>query len=311
MGSTQTAAAAGATTTPAEAKPRIVLPPISSEPVRPQVAAVINAVERLGGVGRIRTLLDGGHGRHAVRAAITEGRVLRVRRDWIALRTADPYLIGAARAGVVVSCITQAKRLGLWVLEESEPHVALNPNRSSRAVGATVHWSVPLVPRHPDSLVDPIENVLALVATCQPYESALAIWESAMRAQLVTRPVLERFPLSSAARRLVRDASAFSDSGLETFVVPRLLWMRLPIVPQVYIAGHRVDFLIGDRLVLQIDGSHHVGRQREQDLEHDALLMLMGYHVIRVGYTQVIDRWHTVQDLIMRAVAQGLHEVRD
>jgi hypothetical protein len=37
--------------------------------------------------------------------------------------------------------------------------------------------------------------------------------------------------------------------------------------------------------------------------------MLLGYHVIRVGYVQVIDRWHTVQDVIMRAVALGLHLV--
>ena len=92
--------------------------------------------------------------------------------------------------------------------------------------------------------------------------------------------------------------------------MPRLLWLRLPIIPQAWIAGRRVDFLVGDRLVLQIDGGHHVGAQREQDIEHDAQLMLMGYHVIRVGYTQVIDRWHTVQDLITRAVAQGLHLAR-
>lgn len=33
----------------------------------------------------------------------------------------------------------------------------------------------------------------------------------------------------------------------------------------------------------------------------------MEYHVIRVGYRQVMDRWHVVQDMIMRSVAQGLH----
>ena len=35
--------------------------------------------------------------------------------------------------------------------------------------------------------------------------------------------------------------------------------------------------------------------------------MLLGYHVIRVTYAQVVERWHEVQDLLMRAVAQGLH----
>ena len=83
--------------------------------------------------------------------------------------------------------------------------------------------------------------------------------------------------------------------------------LKVPIIPQAWIAGHRVDFLIGDRLVLQIDGGHHVGAQREADIEHDAALMLLGYHVVRVDYRQIIDRWHTVQDMIARAVAQGLH----
>lgn len=40
---------------------------------------------------------------------------------------------------------------------------------------------------------------------------------------------------------------------------------------------------------------------------HDAALMLLGYRVIRVTSVQVTQRWHEVQDLIMRAVAQGLH----
>jgi very-short-patch-repair endonuclease len=271
------------------------------------IDAVVEAVKRLGGVARVARILDAGIRRYARRAAIAQERILQVRKGWVALPSADAYLVAAARAGVVVSCITQARRMGLWVLNEDRPHVALNPHGLSGAVGATVHWSRPLIPRHPDALVDPIENVLALVATCQPFEAALAIWESALRAGLITRPALERFDLSSAARRLLSVASPFSDSGLETFVVPRLLWLRLPIVPQAWIAGHRVDFLIGDRLALQIDGGHHVGAQRAADIEHDAQLMLLGYHVIRVGYLQVIDRWHTVQDLIMRAVALGLH----
>ena len=61
--------------------------------------------------------------------------------------------------------------------------------------------------------------------------------------------------------------------------------------------------------MLQVDGGHHVGAQRTSDIEHDALLMLLGYHVIRVGYHQVVDDWLSVQETIMRAVAQGLHLV--
>ncbi|MFF7683270.1 DUF559 domain-containing protein [Microbacterium sp. NPDC007973] len=57
-----------------------------------------------------------------------------------------------------------------------------------------------------------------------------------------------------------------------------------------------------------MDGAHHVGAQRTSDIDHDAQLMLMGYHVIRVGYAQVMHQWEDVQERIMRAVAQGLHK---
>lgn len=114
-------------------------------------------------------------------------------------------------------------------------------------------------------------------------------------------------PLPQRARRVADAASPFSDSGLETLIPVRLRWMGVRIVAQAWIAGHRVDFLIGERLVLQIDGATHVGPQRKEDNRHDATLMLLGFHVIRVGYRDVVDGWPAVQDLIMRADAQGLH----
>lgn len=188
-------------------------------------------------------------------------------------------------------------------------HVAahLHAGRVSVAPGTRVHRDAPLVARHPDFLVDPIENVLAIVARCQPFESALAIWESAMRKGLAEPASLARLPLAAGARRLLEVAGPFADSGLETLVPLRLRFLQLRIVAQIWIAGHHVDFLIGERLVLQIDGGHHVGRQRTSDIRHDARLMLLGYHVIRVGYEQVIEDWPSVQHDIMRAVAQGLH----
>lgn len=266
-------------------------------------------VRSAGGVVRSRTLTSLGHSPHDVQKAIERGDLVRVRKGWVAVPDADPLLIGAARAGVVLTCITQARRLGLWVLlGEHQLHVAAPPHSGGvRTVKAHVHWGAPPVPRNPDALIDPIENVLWAVAQCRPYEEALATWESALRKGLVSLEEMRRLPLPPAARLLCESATPWSDSGLESFVPPRLRWLGLTIVPQVWIQGHRVDFLIGERLALQIDGAHHVGDQREVDIAHDAALALLGYHVVRVGYFQVVGRWHEVQDLIMRAVAQGLH----
>lgn len=267
------------------------------------------ALRRSGGVVRVRTLRAQGWSERAVRSGIASGALVRPRKGWVALRDADPFLIAAARSGVVISCVTLAKRMGLWVLRESSaPHVAAAPNSGGvRAEGVTVHWAEPIVPRHPDTLIDGVENMLSLVAHCLPFEEALTVWESVLDKRLVTLPELRRLPLRGPARELLAQAVPFSGSGLETLVVPRLSWMHVPIVPQAWIAGHRVDFVIGDRLVLQIDGGTHVGAQRTSDIAHDAELMLLGCHVIRVGYSQVVDRWHDVQALVMRAVAQGLH----
>lgn len=253
-------------------------------------------------------LREAGATNRELTTAVAERRLSRPRRGWLAAPGADPELIAAARHGVVLTCVTQARRRGLWVLERGRPHVGAPSHAGNvRVPAATVHWHRPTIARHPDALVDPIENVLVMVSLCQPHEAALAIWESALRQQLVEPEVLRRMPLPAAARELLEQANPWSDSGLETFVVPRLLWLRLPLRRQMWIAGHRVDLLIGDRLVLQIDGGHHVGVQREEDIAHDAALRLLGYHVIRVGYAQVVDRWHEVQEMIMRAVAQRLH----
>lgn len=120
---------------------------------------------------------------------------------------------------------------------------------------------------------------------------------------MVDRDAIARFPLRPAARRLLAEVSPFRDSGLETFIVTRLRWLRIPIRSQVWLHGRRVDILIGDGLVLQADGGHHVGAQRADDNEHDAILRLHGYTVIRVTYRQVVDDWPRVQDVILRAIA--------
>ncbi|WP_022888054.1 type IV toxin-antitoxin system AbiEi family antitoxin domain-containing protein [Agromyces italicus] len=264
-------------------------------------------MRRSGGVARMTTLQEAGHTRHHLRRALDAGRLVRVRRNWVALPGADGDLLAAAGAGVVLSCVTRAKQLGLWVLDEQGLHVATDGHGAVPSLTARVHWSRPVVPRHPDELVDPIENVLALVAGCQPFERAFVVWESALNKRLTTREALVRLPFGPQARRILECAQPYSDSGLESLFLTRLRWLDVRIVPQAWIAERRVDFLIGDRLVVQIDGGHHVGPQRDADNEHDATLALLGFQVIRIGYRQVVEDWPGVQDRIMRALALGLH----
>ncbi|MEL5991113.1 type IV toxin-antitoxin system AbiEi family antitoxin domain-containing protein [Microbacterium phosphatis] len=272
------------------------------DPVFPLVA--------IGGIARGEALARRGVTRAGLRAAVHEGRIHRIRRGWYSLPEADPELRAAARVGGLVSCVSLTRRRGLWDPPASGHHLAMEPHARmmSEPTGAVhVHWAAPVLPRDPDRVEDRIENALVLVAACQPYEHGLAIWESAMSRGLLDREVLGGLALPPAARRLLRDAEPFADAGTETYVMTRLRWMRLPLRRQVWLAGHPVDLLIGERLVIQIDGGTHVDHQRLLDNAHDARLRLQGYTVIRVGYRQIFDDWPAVQHLIATAVGQGLH----
>lgn len=272
------------------------------------VMDVLHALDLFDGVARVETLRELGVTAHGLRCARERGRIFSVRRGWVARSGADRMLVAAAKRGVVLTCVTLAARRGLWVLDASDPHVAAPPHSGhAKTTRGVVHWSAPLFPRHPDSCEDSLENALVLIARCQPHEAALAVWESAFNAGLVDPGILSRASLPPDARRMLEQATPFADAGTESIFRTRLRWLRLPITPQVWLLGHRVDFLIGERLVVQIDGGHHVDAQRTSDIAHDALLKLHGYHVIRISYEQLMNRWHEVQGSILAAIAQRLH----
>ncbi|WP_449408465.1 DUF559 domain-containing protein [Microbacterium maritypicum] len=273
---------------------------------------LIEVLARQGGVVRTQWVAERGFSRRCVDEALSRGLIIRPRRGWLADPGAERTLIAAARFGVVLTCRTQAGLLGLWIHDPTgPPHFAVPPHSTGRIpIAARLHWGRPVVSRDPDALVDPIENVLAHIAECEPFEQALATWESALNKSLVSLDALRNYSWKPAARDVLAQAIPFADAGLETYLRQRLRWLREPVRVQIWIAGHRVDTLIGDRLVVQIDGAHHVGAQRSDDIRHDAELRLMGYHVIRLSYTQIMFDWPAVQDLIMRAVAQGLHRAR-
>ena len=79
--------------------------------------------------------------------------------------------------------------------------------------------------------------------------------------------------------------------------------------PQVRIADKRVDFLIGRRLVIEVDGAeYHIDPVRfEADRTRDAELTTIGYIVLRFSYNQVIYRWHEVESAILASVTRGDH----
>ena len=77
---------------------------------------------------------------------------------------------------------------------------------------------------------------------------------------------------------------------------------------QVVVDEYPVDLLVGDTLIVQVDGTHHLEqRQRRRDIRADGRLVLRGYTVLRFDYQQILFDWPYVERTILAAVAQGLH----
>ena len=270
-----------------------------------------------GGVAHSIEIRAADYSPHDLALAVGSGDLVRIRRSWLATTDCDPVRRRAASVSGRVTCVSAAKLEKLWIPqldeEQQRPHIAVAPT-SSRfdGTGLSLHWARGPVIAGRTVIDDPIVNVLFHVARCLPRLDALAVWESAIRKGKVDPAVLAQVDWgSSRARELAAVASLLSDSGLETVFIARLRGLPLQLRQQVRIDGHPVDALIGERLVVQLDGfEHHRAKDRRRDLQADARLALRGFTVLRFDYQQVLFDWPFVESAVLTAVAQGLHLAR-
>lgn len=270
-------------------------------------------VEARGGIVHRQELLDLGASPQALRRAVNDGAVTRIRRSWIAGPTAPAQLRAAAGASGRLACVSAARHRGWWMppgLDPSTLHLHLHPHARMPAPGAVLHWSVPLVPVGRQALIESVIDTLEHIAVCQIREDALIVWESAAQHERLAVETLRRVGWRSRrAAALAEDVSGRMDSGLETIFASRLRRRGIDVRVQVKIAGHEVDALIGERLIAQLDGFafHSSSAERTRDTRHDRELIARGYTVLRFTYADVVHGWPEVERAIALAVAQGLH----
>lgn len=263
------------------------------------------------GVAHSSQIYAAGFTKYAVAASVQSGRMLRVRRSWLVSRGCAPARLAAARVGGRLTCVSAAEALELWVPAHKKVHVAVSPTAARfESTGLRVHRSDGPAPHGHRAAIDPLINVLFHVARCQPRSDALAIWESALNKQLISADVLTRVSWrSDAANALAVLASDLSDSGLETHFLELMRDMSVAVRQQVWIDGHPVDAVIGDRLIIQLDGFafHRSAAARRRDIAADVRLRLLGYTVLRFDYQQVLFEPELVREAVRMAIAQGLH----
>jgi very-short-patch-repair endonuclease len=275
----------------------------------------MDAIHSLGGLAATHELYALGETRRSLRSAVALGMIWRVRKGWYAAAGTHPDLVRAARVGGRLSCVSAGAWFGWWVPERTALHVAVTPQSSQlrsstdsfRRLGdesVHVHWVDE--PGRSRLVVDQLE-ALRQIACCLPAEDAFAVWESAIVRSRVTASDLRsvRRVLPVRARLAVAGAGALSGSGTESAFAFRLRRLGIAFRQQVQIGRHRVDFLIGRSLVIEIDSRAH--HDRASDTRRDAELSAAGFRVLRFPYELVMHEWPVVLAALIGAMERGDH----
>ncbi|WP_066039038.1 type IV toxin-antitoxin system AbiEi family antitoxin domain-containing protein [Herbiconiux solani] len=279
-------------------------------------------LQSLGGVASTRQLADHGIGDAEVRAAVRRGDVLRIRQGWLALPTADREVVAAVRVGGALTCTSLLTRLGVWCAPDPRLHVRVP--QSTGHVGSPTERGRPLRPHDPvtihrpawgGSITSPVDGVVASLRNamlCQERLDAIVSLDSALNKKLITMSMLSDLvaPLPAKCQALAKLVDPGAQSGLETKARVRLHGRRIRVRSQVEIAGvGRIDLLVGDRLVLELDGYQwHSSRTAfEDDRRRDLALKELGYIVIRLSYAQVMYDWPACETVILEIVRRREH----
>ena len=286
------------------------------------MASIESSIRIRGGLAGTYELYGDGFTRGDLRRAVQHRLVIRVRQGWYAMPGVRPELIQAARVGGRLTCLSGIRLHGAWQYPTDVLHVSTAANscrlrepldktrRLSVSSPVQVHWRNH-APSDGRLLLAPLECLRDLLH-CQPPEVVMTAVDSALYNGIIRLDQWQRVLSLAPAetRSAMPRPEPRCESGTETLTRIRLTPFRLPMRPQEQIPGvGRVDFLIGERLVIEVDGAeYHTDPERfEADRRRDAVLSRIHYRVLRFSYKQVMFRWQEVEDAILAAVIRGDH----
>jgi very-short-patch-repair endonuclease len=266
---------------------------------------VVQALRERGGIASTAMLETVGVSPRQVERAAANGTVDRLRRGWYAVPDASKPVVRAVRAGGALACVSALDAMGVWTMPDPRLHVVIP--RGTRSVAGT---SIRLHRSKRERTGFPVETpaeALECALTCTDVRASVVLVDSVLNRRLLPRDQVERICARSArGRRVLALSDARSESGIETLARVALIRARVGVRTQAPIAGvGRVDLLIGDRLVLELDGEEW--HDFEQDRARDRALTLRGYLVIRASYRQVVHGWPLVEAQILALVRRREH----
>lgn len=277
----------------------------------------------LGGLAPTHALRRHGYSARRLAAAVHQGEIVRVRRGWYAEPHEAPERLRAVRVGGRLGCASGAAEHGMWVRPAARTHVSVRATASRlrtahdattrlAAVGddsVVVHWDETRAGSR--FLAHPLDCLLQMIR-CEPVEYVVAAADSAIRSGLISRAAWRRAiaRVPARRRRVLEAVDPRSESITESLTRVRLVLLGVSLRTQVRVLpGVRVDLLLGERLVVELEGfAFHGGRdQFESDRQRFAALSSAGYRVLWFSYRQVTESWPTVWAAIRAALRRGDH----
>lgn len=172
-----------------------------------------------------------------------------------------------------------------------------------------LHWTHDRLDLTPG--VDDLESALAIAIHCSDLRAAVVLVDSVLHRRLIRRETVENILSSTPRGRFVLSLTdERAESGIETLARLGLRRLRVRVRSQVLIPPvGRVDLLIGDRLVLELDGREWHA-DFEADRARDRRLLALGYLVVRASYRQVLFGWDEIAGQILELVRREEHRWR-
>jgi very-short-patch-repair endonuclease len=272
------------------------------------------ALERLGGVATAAELVRL-CSRRRLRIALARGRVVRDGHGRYSLPDVDEALRAANRLSGVL-CLDSAALYHGWKVKTLPhlPAVAVPRNRKlapERRKGLRIRYvDVPA-----DEIRGRATGHVRTVMDCaarMPFDDALAIADSALRAGDVTRRELvraaERMPDRYLARcvRVAEAADARADNPFESVLRAIALDVGgLCVEPQVWIGDRRADLVDEtSRIVLEAESFefHGVRKLLRRDCKRYNAFVLGGWLVLRFAWEHVMFEPEYVRQVLEAAV---------
>jgi len=291
-------------------------------PARGGIDDVTETVRFVGGIATWRVLRVV-HPARLIRRAATSQAIVRVGRGRYVLPTTAEHLRAAQSIGATLSHLSAAQHHGwpvtwvpdrAWVTVRHKRHLL---PRQRAAVNARWADLVPEDVHH--GVTTPLRTVLDCARTL-PFDEALAVADSALRARSVTRADLSEAairaggPGARQVRRVARHADARAANPFESVLRALTIEEGYDLTPQLQVADSGL-FSIVDlgseelRLAVEADSFEHHGTRRglRKDCRRHTDFAVFGWSSLRFSFEDVMGEPEYVRWALRswRAVREG------